>query len=33
VATVAKDLLRPEGRILTAIGPFTEKEFAGWDKS
>ncbi len=33
VATVAKDLLRPEGRILTAIGPFTEKEFAGWDRS
>lgn len=31
VATVAKDLLQPESRILTAIGPFDESEFEGWD--
>ncbi len=33
VATVAKDLLQPETRVLTAIGPFTAKEFAGWDNN
>jgi predicted Zn-dependent peptidase len=31
VATVAKDLLQPESRILTAIGPFDEDEFGDWD--
>ena len=31
VATVAKDLLQPHSRILTAIGPFSEAEFEGWD--
>jgi predicted Zn-dependent peptidase len=31
VATVAKDLLQPHSRILTAIGPFKESEFEGWD--
>ncbi len=30
VATVAKDLLQPESRILTAIGPFDAEDFAGW---
>lgn len=30
VATVAKDLLQPESRILTAIGPFDEDEFGDW---
>lgn len=30
VSTVAKELLRPERRILTAIGPFDEDDFAGW---
>ncbi len=33
VATVAKDLLQPGSRVLTAIGPFREKDFAGWDRS
>jgi predicted Zn-dependent peptidase len=30
VATVAKDLLQPESRILTVIGPFDEDEFGDW---
>lgn len=31
VAVVAKDLLQPENRILTVIGPFKEKDFKDWD--
>jgi predicted Zn-dependent peptidase len=30
VSRVARDLLRPEGRILTVVGPFTEEDFAWW---
>jgi predicted Zn-dependent peptidase len=30
VATVAKDLLPDNNRILTVIGPFAEKEFGDW---
>lgn len=30
VQRVAADLLRPERRTLTVIGPFKEKDFAGW---
>jgi len=30
VMTVAKELLPPEARVLTAIGPFDENEFENW---
>ncbi|HEX2054486.1 MAG TPA: pitrilysin family protein [Actinomycetota bacterium] len=30
VSMVAKELLQPESRILTAIGPFREEDFADW---
>ncbi|MGQ0678742.1 MAG: M16 family metallopeptidase [Actinomycetota bacterium] len=30
VATVARELFQPENRILTAIGPFKQKEFRDW---
>ena len=31
VATVARELLQPENRILAVIGPFAEDEFSDWD--
>jgi predicted Zn-dependent peptidase len=30
VSRVARDLLRPESRVLAAIGPLTEGDFPGW---
>lgn len=33
VARVARELLRPEGRVLTVIGPFSEEDFGWWNGS